>query len=375
MTDKAFDIFAVDLFCGAGGLTYGLEKAGIKVKLGVDIDPACREPYVANNQATFLQADVDSLGASHLSRALTGARVTLLAGCAPCQPFSTYSRNAARVTGRRGRGGRDDWQLVRRFGELVTELQPDLVTMENVPPLADQSVFQEFLEALAGYHIDHKVIDVRKIGLPQTRKRLVLVASRLAPIRLLVNDSKSKKTVRKTIGNLRPIKAGEADPSDPLHIASRLSPTNLKRIQASKAGGTWRDWPDELRAACHVKESGSTYPAVYGRMEWDDASPTITTQCFGYGNGRFGHPEQDRAISLREAAMLQGFPKNYRFTPPGQKPSFASIGRLIGNAVPVPLAEFIGRTLVQHVKELQPRNRRVVSKSTRSLTQKGTRSA
>lgn len=354
MTETASDIFAIDLFCGAGGLTHGLEKAGIKVKLGVDIDPACREPYIANNRSTFLEGDVDSLEASSLSEALAGAKVTLLAGCAPCQPFSTYSRNATRTSGeRRGRGGRDDWQLVRRFGELVAELQPDLVTMENVPPLADRPVFQEFLKALDGYHVDYKVIDVRKIGLPQTRKRLVLVASKLGPIQLPADDGTPAKTVRKTIGDLPPIKAGETDPNDPLHIASRLSPTNLKRIQASKPGGTWRDWPDELRAACHIKESGSTYPAVYGRMEWDEASPTITTQCFGYGNGRFGHPEQDRAISLREAAMLQGFPKNYRFTAPGQKPSFASIGRLIGNAVPVPLAEFIGRTLVQHLKQSQ----------------------
>jgi DNA (cytosine-5)-methyltransferase 1 len=221
--------------------------------------------------------------------------------------------------------------------------------MENVPPLADQSVFEDFLRSLCGYHVDHKVIDARKIGLPQTRKRLVLVASKLGPIKLTVDDGTPVKTVRKTIGDLPPIKAGEADPNDPLHIASRLSPTNLKRIRASKPGGTWRDWPDELRAACHIKETGSTYPAVYGRMEWGEASPTITTQCFGYGNGRFGHPEQDRAISLREAAMLQGFPKNYRFTPPGKRPSFASIGRLIGNAVPVPLAEFIGRVLVQHI--------------------------
>lgn len=354
MTETSPNISAVDLFCGAGGLTYGLEKAGVSVKLGVDIDPACREPYVANNRAAFLQADVDALGASDLSEALAGAKITLLAGCAPCQPFSTYSRNATRKSGeRRGRGGRDDWQLVRRFGELVAELQPDLVTMENVPPLADQPVFKEFLAALGGYHVDHKVIDVRLIGLPQTRKRLVLVASKLGPIKLSVDVGTPTKTVRKTIGNLPSIRAGEADPNDPLHIASRLSPTNLKRIRASKPGGTWRDWPDELRAACHVKESGSTYPAVYGRMEWDEASPTITTQCFGYGNGRFGHPEQDRAISLREAAMLQGFPKDYRFTCPGQKPSFASIGRLIGNAVPVPLAEFIGRTLVHHVDQLR----------------------
>lgn len=343
------NIVAIDLFCGAGGLTHGLERAGIAVKLGVDIDPGCRQPYVSNNQANFLEADIDSLPANKLSDALVGGKITLLAGCAPCQPFSTYSRNARRKSGaRQGRGKRDDWRLVRKFGELVAEIQPDLVTMENVPPLADQTVFKDFLATLDGYSVDYKVIDVRNVGVPQTRKRLVLVASKLGPIELSLDSKTPEKTVQDTIGDLPPIKAGEADPEDPLHVASRLSAINLKRIQASKPGGTWRDWPRELRAACHLKDSGATYPAVYGRMRWDEPSPTITTQCFGYGNGRFGHPEQDRAISLREAAMLQGFPKNYRFTLPGQKPSFANIGRLIGNAVPVPLAEYIGNILVEH---------------------------
>lgn len=147
-----------------------------------------------------------------------------------------------------------------------------------------------------------------------------------------------------------PIKAGERDPQDELHTASSLSPLNLSRIRVSRPGGTWRDWPEELQASCHRKDTGATYPSVYGRMEWDRPAPTITTQCFGYGNGRFGHPEQDRAISLREAAMLQTFPESYAFAPPGAPIKFNKMGRLIGNAVPVRLGEVIARSLVGHVQ-------------------------
>ncbi|EKD61321.1 MAG: hypothetical protein ACD_54C00289G0001 [uncultured bacterium] len=355
MTNSLKKIAAVDLFCGAGGLTHGLERAGINVRLGVDIDPACEHPFATNNAAKFLGADVDGLDAATILEAMTGCEVTLLAGCAPCQPFSTYSRSAVREGDgcRKGRGKNDDWRLVRRFGELVRAVQPDLVTMENVPPLIDQPVFQEFLVSLAGYFVDYRVVDVRQIGLPQSRKRLVLVGSKLGPIFLTPGDSdRQSATVRQTIGSLRRIAAGDADPDDPLHAASKLSATNMQRIRASKPGGTWRDWPEQLRADCHRKSTGATFPAVYGRMVWDEPSPTITTQCFGYGNGRFGHPEQDRAITLREAAMLQGFPVDYSFVPAGKRPSFAQIGRLIGNAVPVPLGEYIGKLLRAHVESV-----------------------
>ena len=343
-------ITAVDLFCGVGGLTRGLEQSGIDVRLGIDLDPACRHAFEANNGAVFVEADIANLRSDDLASALRTDGIRLLAGCAPCQPFSTYSRSAKRANdgSRRGRGRADDWILVRKFGQLVREVGPDLVTMENVPPLRDQDVFREFLAMLDDYHVHHAVIDGRTVGLPQSRRRLVLIASRLGPI-TLPETAIPARTVRQTIGDLRPLEAGGADPDDPLHAASRLSDENLRRIRASKPGGSWRDWPSELRSACHGKETGATYPSVYGRMEWDAPSPTITTQCFGYGNGRFGHPEQDRAISLREAAMLQGFSQDYSFLSPGARPSFAVLGRLIGNAVPVPLGEYIGRTLVEHV--------------------------
>ncbi len=352
MTDAA-TISAVDLFCGVGGLTFGLEGAGIEVRLGVDIDGDCKHPITANTGAAFLGADVAALDAAQITAALSGANVTLLAGCAPCQPFSTYARGAKREGGpRRGRGGSDDWRLVERFGELVEAVEPDLVTMENVPPLVNQPVFEALLHSLDGFFVDYRVIECSTVGLPQTRKRLVLLASKLGPI-VVPEFGRAGATVRSTIVSLPPLSAGEVDPNDRLHCASRLSAVNLSRIKASVPWGTWRDWPEELRAACHVRDTGATYPSVYGRMEWDAPAPTITTQCFGYGNGRFGHPTQDRAISLREAAMLQGFPRDYSFIPENEPVSFARLGRLIGNAVPVTLSSAIGDILIDHVRTYQ----------------------
>lgn len=344
-------ISAVDLFCGVGGLTHGLSQAAVDVRLGVDIDPASQYPFEKNNKAKFLLADVSTLEAETITQSFVPGTRSLLAGCAPCQPFSTYSQKAKRDSKeRRDRGGKDDWKLVERFGELIGDVQPDLVTMENVPPLLRAPVYKKLLDSLDGYWFDAQVIDCRTIGLPQTRKRLVLVASKLGPIQL-PQFAREQKSVRSTIGDLPTLEAGASYSGDRIHRASALSEVNLKRIRASLPGGTWRDWPEPLKAACHVRETGATYPAVYGRMEWDQPSPTITTQCFGYGNGRFGHPEQDRAISLREAAMLQGFPRKYSFLPDDEPVSFATLGRLIGNAVPVTLGKVIGEVLVEHVAQ------------------------
>ena len=342
-------IVGVDLFCGVGGLTHGLARGGVRIAAGVDIDPSCRYPFEANNAAAFLERDVAKLGAEEISRYYDGAEFTLLAGCAPCQPFSTYSRS--------GRNGEyaSQWPLVSAFGRLVTALRPDLVTMENVPQLADHPVFGQLLDSLSDYDTWWAVVECALIGVPQTRKRLVLLASRLGGADLkLKHDSASGVSVRQAIGALPHLNAGERHPEDHLHAASSLSPLNMSRIKVSQPGGTWRDWPLNLQAACHRKATGATYPSVYGRMEWDRPAPTITTQCFGYGNGRFGHPEQDRAISLREAAMLQTFPADYKFAPPGTAIKFSKMGRLIGNAVPVRLGEVIAQSLLNHVRATAP---------------------
>lgn len=347
------NIVAVDLFCGAGGLTHGLQKAGINVQLGLDIDPACAHPINTNNNTKFIQADITKLETKVITDVFAQGSISLLAGCAPCQPFSTYSQKSRRGDADEESPPRnDDWKLVGRFGDIIRETKPDLVTMENVPPLYQQPIFQRLLTDLSDYNVDYRVVECRAIGLPQTRKRLVLVASRFGEIK--IPDFESQPiTVRETIAALPEIKAGGQDPCDRLHRASKLSKTNLQRIRASVPGGTWRDWPEALRAACHKKETGATYPSVYGRMEWDAPAPTITTQCFGYGNGRFGHPSQDRAISLREAAMLQGFPRDYSFIPEDEPVSFSKLGRLIGNAVPVTLAETIGRIFIEHIDNMQ----------------------
>jgi len=342
-------ISAVDLFCGVGGLTHGLSAASIDVRLGVDIDLSSQYPFEKNNNSVFLLQDVFTLEVGTIKESFIPGTVTLLAGCAPCQPFSTYSQRAIQNSRPRNRRGRkDDWKLVERFGELIKEVQPDLVTMENVAPLIRAPVYQRFLDSLEGYWVDAQVVDCQSIGLPQTRKRLVLVASKLGPIKIPQFDC-GLRSVRSAIGDLPPLQAGGHDPDDRLHRASALSEINLKRIRASVPGGTWRDWPENLKAMCHTRDTGVTYPSVYGRMKWDEPAPTITTQCFGYGNGRFGHPEQDRAISLREAAMLQGFPRSYSFLREDESVSFATLGRLIGNAVPVTLGKVIGDVLVRHV--------------------------
>lgn len=348
-TMKSGSIKAVDLFCGVGGLTHGLIRGGVNVVAGVDLEEACRYPYEANNlPAIFLQQDVKELSGVSIAKMLGNARYTLLAGCAPCQPFSTYSQSG------RKRSVNSDWELVASFGRLVREVRPHFVTMENVPQLEKHPVFQEFLSSLDGYHVVWKTLDCSSIGIPQTRKRLVLLASRLGPegLNLPIQNSRSA-TVRRTISMLPALEAGEADESDPLHVACKLSQINLERIKASRPGGTWRDWKPSLRAACHRKETGDTFPSVYGRMEWDKPAPTMTTQCFGFGNGRFGHPEQHRAITLREAAMLQTFPRKYKFVEKGTRVRISALGKLIGNAVPVRLGEVIAGTLLKHAEHYE----------------------
>lgn len=341
-------ISCVDVFCGVGGLTHGLSMGGINVVAGIDVDPECSFPYEANNDARFLEKDVSEVSGKDLCELWSGERYSLLAGCAPCQPFSTYSRRKGR------RASKKKWGLVGEFARLIGESRPDLVTMENVPQLVHHKVFNDFVASLADYEVWWDVVDCVNYGVPQTRKRLVLLASRFGPIHLtppaaLTDERAPKPTVRNAIFSMKRLRAGERDPEDPLHSACRLTPLNLERIRASSPGGTWRDWESRLLAKCHKKNSGETYPGVYGRMEWDVPASTITTQSFGYGNGRFGHPEQDRAITLREAAVLQTFPVSYRFLPEGQEARYAVLGRLIGNAVPVRLGEAVGKTFIEHL--------------------------
>lgn len=336
-------IEAIDLFCGVGGLSCGLASQGVRVVAGFDIDPACEYPYTANHpDAKFVKTDVGTLKGEHLNPLWTPGAIRLLAGCAPCQPFSSYA-NTATID-------KAKWRLLKEFARLVDECAPDLVTMENVPRLNGTAPFKAFLSALkrGKYSVSYQVLNAADYGAPQQRKRLVLIASRLGPVAIPVPTHHGVDkwvTVRQAIGHLPELHDGQRCAQDPLHVASALSPLNRQRIRASRPGGTWRDWPLEIVAECHRRESGKHSAGVYGRMEWDRPAPTMTTLCNGYGNGRFGHPEQHRAISLREAAIFQSFPSNYRFVKENEEFSMKTIARLIGNAVPPKLGEAVARAL------------------------------
>lgn len=340
-------IDAVDLFCGAGGLTHGFEIAGINVVSGYDIDIACRYAYEKNNRAKFFVKDITSIDANVINNNYSANAIKLLAGCAPCQPFSNY---------RQGKAKDKRWALLYSFSRLIKEIQPELISMENVPELIKHQVYSDFVEELKkqNYYVYSSVVFCPDYGIAQNRKRLVLLASKIGKIELIKPIQKKEfyLTVKDVLGQLPAIEAGETHHNDSLHKASNLTAINMQRIKASKPNGSWRDWAEELKAPCHKRESGKKYVAVYGRMSWNEPAPTITTQCYNYGSGRFGHPEQNRAITLREAALLQSFPAYYQFiNPETKKISQSEIARLIGNAVPVKLAEAIGKTFINHVAE------------------------
>lgn len=339
-------IDAVDLFCGGGGLTCGLRLAGVHVKMGVEIDEQCRYAYEHNNHATFLCKSVTDLTGADIRSQYEKGHISLLAGCPPCQTFSSYNQKAKWQDPR--------YRLPSQYKRLVEETMPDLVALENVPLLTKKGVFNSLVKKLKelGYHVDWKIVFCPEYGLPQRRKRVILLGSRLGPIKVPEPSFAAPPTVRAMIGDLPPVSAGECHPDDRLHFCAALSPLNMKRMRASRQAGTWRDWPEELVAACHTKKSGKTYPGVYGRMSWDKPAPTMTTQFYGFGNGRFGHPEQDRAITIREGAIFQGFPRDYQFMPEGVKPNISLLGKMIGNAVPVGLGQLIGEALIKHVDDL-----------------------
>ena len=341
-------IKAIDLFCGTGGLTYGLKKAGIDVTLGFDIDPDCKYSYEQNNNVPMKISDVNTVDPKEIKKHWKGADYTLLAGCAPCQPFSTHTNKYG------DRSSDRKWGLLYSFARLIKETEPDFVTMENVAPLEKEEIFHNFLNTLEEmkYHVFYKTVFLPDYGVPQTRRRLVLLASKFGKIELIppTHEKDNYPTVRQFLGSLPPIQAGETDTKDTLHRSRDLSSINLERIRNSKPGGTWEDWPESLLNECHKKESGRTYSAVYGRMQWDEPGPTITTQFFTYGTGRFGHPEQDRALSLREGALLQSFPINYKFYDLEKPLSIDRVGKLIGNAVPPELGKIIGVSIINSLE-------------------------
>lgn len=332
-------IKAIDFFCGAGGLSYGLKNVGISVMAGFDKDAKCRETYEYNNpESKFCNYDIRKMSLATIQEVsgITNFANILFAGCAPCQPFSKHQKGTKR---------KKDATLLLEFGRLIEEAKPGYVFMENVPGISrvkGYSAFSRFLNILRKnkYEFDYKILDAKGYGVPQSRKRLVLLASGIGklfiPAPIFGTDKNSFRTVRQAISHFPPIKAGESHPSIPNHDAAALEEINIRRLKATpKNGGDRRAWPEKLKVRCHRnKYKGHT--DVYGRMHWDNPAPPLTSRCNSVSNGRYGHPEQHRAISLREAAAIQTFPENYIFF--GNK---NHIALQIGNAVPVLLAENI----------------------------------
>ena len=344
-------ISAVDLFCGIGGLSYGFVQAGIDVKAGIDFDGTCKYAFEANCNSQFIHDNIMDVKSDDIEQFFDKDDIKVLVGCAPCQPFSSYTHKGDKHKDQR-------WQLLYQFARLIKEVQPDIVSMENVPNLLNfkkEPVFENFVNELKneGYHVWHDIVYAPDYGIPQKRKRLVLLGSKIGDIKLLEPTHKTSEyvTVKDAIGNFEKLASGETSKSDFIHKASKISDKNIQRIKQSIPGGSWKkDWGEELKLDCHKSDRGKTYVSVYGRMKWDEPSPTMTTFCTGIGNGRFGHPEQDRAISLREASILQSFPPNYKFTDKEENLKFGQISRQIGNAVPPRLGEIIGLSIINHLK-------------------------
>lgn len=323
---------AIDLFAGCGGLTCGLKKAGFRVVGAVEIVPLAAETYRENHpEVDMVEKDIRKLDAEEWRQRLElePGELDLLAGCPPCQGFSTLrTRNGAKSN----RDKRNN--LVREMLKLVKAFRPKAILMENVPGLESKKVFNEFVEALVveGYHPKHEVHDVLHYGVPQRRKRLVLAAGRGFEVPF-AREAKGLTTVRQAIFDLKP--AGGS--GDYWHdLTERRSPLMRRRIAATpKDGGSRYAWPDELWLECHRNSDG--FKDVYGRMKWDDVAPTITGGCFNPSKGRFLHPVEDRCITIREAALLQTFPKTYRFSRNAGK---QAVALMIGNAIP---PEFVRR--------------------------------
>ena len=341
---------AVDLFCGVGGLTHGFIMAGLRVVAGIDFDESCKFAYEENNKAAFLHKDITKVTSDEVLALYPKDAIKILVGCAPCQHFS------------RMRGERTDedekWKLLYSFGELIEKVEPEIISMENVTLLASYGkgkVLNDFINKLEnlGYQVSKYVVNAANYGVPQRRYRLILFASKLGKIKLVpkTHIAESLPSVAGAIEDLPPIEAGQTHAEDPLHRARSLSPINMRRIQATPEGGNWTAWPKELSAdlKCRETEAGKRFTSAYGRMSWSDPAPTLTTHCTGLSNGRYGHPEQHRAISLREAALLQSFPKDYQFIEDGESPKTSTLARHIGNAVPPKLGEAIAHSILQHL--------------------------
>ena len=345
---------AVDFFCGAGGMSYGLQSAGINVLAGIDNSPDCKETYAFNVQgAKYIQKDISKLSAPELGRMLGLERNSpnlVFAGCSPCQFWSKIRTDKTK--------SEQTAHLLKQFQKFIRYFRPGFVVVENVPGLykrTEESVLPNFLKFLSqqGYKWSDGIINANHYGVPQNRIRYLLIASRLgAPTALPMATLNERLTVQEFIGvenGFPPISAGHRDETPFIHTTAALSKDNLQRIALTKkSGGDRSAWKDnEALQIAAYEGKDKIFRDVYGRMYWDRPAPTITTRFNSFSNGRFGHPEENRAISLREGATLQTFPKDYRFF----GSSINSVARQIGNAVPPELAKRVGEHLVSTAKK------------------------
>jgi len=335
---------AIDFFCSGGGMTYGMRHAGIDVIAGIDVDPDVKETYEKNNPGTkFILKDVFEFKTEELGSYIdvnSNDDDMIFIGCSPCQYWSIIRTNKEK--------SQKSKDLLKEFHRFVKYYNPGFVVVENVPGLerkSSESGLDEFVKDLIkrGYTVCYDIYDLNEYGIPQTRKRFSLIASRVVNKKITPEKSERKPTVKDFIGEYNgfpKVKAGYTDNTDFMHTVAKLSEENLIAIKNSLPGGK----PAKKR----LKFKGNGFKDSYGRMEWDKPAPTITTKFYSLSNGRFGHPEEDRALSLREGATLQTFPKDYKF----YAKSKGAIARMIGNAVPPEFARRIGEAIINSLKEV-----------------------
>jgi DNA (cytosine-5)-methyltransferase 1 len=333
---------AVDLFAGCGGLTQGMHDAGFNTKIAVELEADATRAYKLNHPNTVvLQKDIRQVKASAIKELLDGQVVHLLAGCPPCQGFSSVRKLNKKKSVRDKRNS-----LVAEYFRMVKELKPITIMMENVPGLKDYYLFKDILKELdeMGYNPKVEVVNVKEYGVPQSRRRLVMVGSLLGEINV-AEGGHSKVTVRDAIGNLKPPRQS----SDLLHrIKANHTDEVMERIKLTpKNGGSRSDLPSKYVLKCHEDESIG-FNDIYGRLRWDDYSATITGGCLNPSKGRFLHPSQNRVISPREASLLQSFPCDYQFPTDISK---AALALLIGNALPPKFSYYQSKNIADHLNQ------------------------
>ncbi len=337
---------AIDFFCGGGGMTYGLGLSGVEVLAGIDYDLNCKETYeFNNNKSKFIHKDITIYKPEELESELRISKnddSMIFIGCSPCQYWSIINTNKDKSS--------ESKDLLADFGKFVEYFLPGYILIENVPGIerkGNESPLKDFLTLLEKYNykFDKDIINMNDYGVPQKRKRFSLIASRVKEISLPEKDSQ-KLVLKNIIGEKNgfpKIAAGHRDTSNFFHTTAGLSETNLLRIKnTNRNGGQRKDWKDDenLQLKAYIGKD-KDFSDNYSRMSWDKPAPTITTKFCSLSNGRFGHPEEDRALSIREGATLQTFPKEYVF----KVKSIGQAAKIIGNAVPPEFAKRLGKQI------------------------------